>query len=39
MLRYAQNYQTVLQNNEQNQLDIEIQNGNIVIQMLRDGYQ
>ena len=33
MLRYGQNYQTILQNNEENQLDIEIQDGNIAIQM------
>ena len=31
MLRYAQNYQTILKNNEENQHDIEIQDGNIAI--------
>ena len=31
MLRYAQNYQTILKNNEENQLDIEIQDSNIAL--------
>ena len=31
MLRYCQIYQTVLQNNEEQQLEIEIKDGNIAI--------